>query len=121
MDPGLVSWVSAPHLWSAWFDLLSGNLSATRGTVGSSLLPPLVYRMPIALALVAWGGLRDKRWTIPIGMILAAPVAGLGQIALLAALPALARQDRPSHSATDPHAAQVGADTASDRPEHDEG
>lgn len=74
------------RLWESW---LRDSLGATAG--GSALnqfsLPvPLWIRVPSALALVAWGGLTDRRWTVPVAATLALPVLWPSGFAVLAAL-----------------------------------
>jgi hypothetical protein len=84
-------------LWRDWFSMLQANASRTSGSVGSDLMPPLLYRLPVGLALVVWGGLTDRRWTIPAAMVLVTPVASIATFTMLAALPRL-----QSRSAADP-------------------
>jgi hypothetical protein len=81
-----VSFVVDGRLWESW---LHDSLEATAG--GSPLdqfsIPvPLWIRVPAALALVAWGGLTDRRWTVPVGATLALPVLWPSGFAILAAL-----------------------------------
>jgi hypothetical protein len=68
----VVSFVLAPQLWADWLALLARN-NAT-----DFLLPvvpgPLVLRVAISAGLIAWGGLTDRRWTVPVGAALAVPV-----------------------------------------------
>ena len=53
---------------------------------------PLLVRVPVAVALVAWGGLTNRKWTVPLGAAVAMPVLWISALSVLAALPAL---DRP--------------------------
>ena len=74
------------RLWESW---LRDSLGATAG--GSALnqfsVPiPLWLRVPTALALVSWGGLTDRRWTVPVAAALALPVLWPSGFAVLAAL-----------------------------------
>jgi hypothetical protein len=50
---------------------------------------PLLARLPIALALVVFAALTERRWLVPVCMVLASPVVGWGTFALLAAIPRL--------------------------------
>ena len=45
-----------------------------------------VVRFPLAVVLVAWGARKERPWTLPVGMLLATPVIGLGSFTILAAL-----------------------------------
>jgi hypothetical protein len=76
-----VSFVLAPRLWFDWVDVLVRNQAPT---VSLPVLPgPLALRVAIGAVLIAWGGLTDRRWTVPIGAALAVPVGWftLGAIA----------------------------------------
>jgi hypothetical protein len=50
---------------------------------------PLVARLPLALALTVFAARTDRRWLIPVAMVLACPVVGWGTFALLTAIPRL--------------------------------
>lgn len=80
-----------PQAWRDWFMFLTAHASQATSQVGGLSLPPMV-RVPLAIVLVGWGATKDKRWTIPAGMILAAPVAGVAGFVVLAALPYLERR-----------------------------
>lgn len=79
------------RLWSDW---LSGAIfRVAQEGVGQPTLPvPLFLRLPAAAVLVAWGGLTNRRWTVPAAAALALPVPWFSGLAILAALPALNRQ-----------------------------
>jgi hypothetical protein len=85
-----VSYVLAPAEWAAWIRTLQANEAAPLETLGWYLPVPLLVRLPIALAIVAWGGLTDRRWTVPIAVVVAMPVLWLNSLAVLAALVPLA-------------------------------
>jgi hypothetical protein len=90
-----VSFVLGPGAWSAWVSSLVANAGGPVGTVGWYLPVPLLVRLPIAAAIVAWGGLTDRRWTVPIAVTLALPVVWLNGLAVLVALgPILAARAR---------------------------
>ena len=78
-----------PGLWLQWVRFLAAHASQARGDLGPMPLAPLVYRAPVGVALVAYGALRNWRWTIPVGMVLCTPVFWPGSFALLAAIPRL--------------------------------
>jgi hypothetical protein len=87
-----VSFVIDGRLWESW---LRDSLEVTAG--GSPLdqfsIPiPLWARAPAAVAVVAWGGLTDRRWTVPVGATLALPVLWPSGFAVLAALLPILRE-----------------------------
>ncbi len=86
-----VSVVVDGKLWAAW--LSDAVLRVASEGVDQQTLPiPLVVRLPAAAILVAWGGLTDRRWTVPAAAALGLPVLWFAGLAILAAIPAL---DRP--------------------------
>jgi hypothetical protein len=95
----LLSWVFAPHLWVEWTHLLISQGSKSSHPLGSADFPALIYRLPVAMLLAAWGAHYDKRWVLPIGMVLASPVLWLGTFTMLAALPRLQDRSMPPAAA----------------------
>jgi Glycosyltransferase family 87 len=85
---GALSYGLEPQAWRDWFAFLMAHVGQSGSQVGGLSLPPLV-RVPLAIGLVGWGALKGRRWTIPAGMIVAAPVSGVGGFVVLAALPYL--------------------------------
>lgn len=84
-----LSFALTPDAWSTWIGLLTSNVGAD---VTYPHVPvPMLYRLPFAIALVAWGAWTDRRWTVPVAMLLALPVIWPGSFALLVAVPALSR------------------------------
>jgi len=82
------------RLWIAW--ITNGLLPVSSGVTSQpNIAIPLLIRLPVAIALVAWGGLTDRRWTVPTAAALALPVLWFSGFAILAAIPAL---DRPALS-----------------------
>jgi hypothetical protein len=78
-----VSFALAPQLWRDWVDVLGANT----GTAGvSELAIPLWLRFPIALLVVAWGALTDRRWTVPVAATLAVPAFYLHTLTMLLAI-----------------------------------
>ena len=73
------------RLWAEWFGFLGSTPEG--GSVGQFQIPvPLWLRLPISAVLVAWGGLTDRRWTVPLAATLALPVLWLSGFAICAAL-----------------------------------
>ncbi|WP_407651915.1 glycosyltransferase family 87 protein [Arthrobacter sedimenti] len=93
----------APGLWHEWFVFLINHFGESTGPIGSPFMPPPAVRIPIGIALVAWGALRDKRWCVPVAMVLCTPVLWLGSFTLLAALPRIhaAQRENVEESALD--------------------
>jgi hypothetical protein len=82
-------------LWGEWLRLLSSSArSPATYTYLGIAPPPLVARLPIALAVVAWGAWTSRRWTVPVAAFLALPVIWPSGFAFLAAVPALVIADR---------------------------
>jgi len=86
----VVSAVLAPGLWSDWLHLLASSTESS--TVSGSVPVPLLLRLPVAAVLIAWAAARDRRWLLPIGVLLAMPVIWWGSFALLAGSVALERR-----------------------------
>ena len=86
-----VSAIIAPGLWREWFELLRSSTGSS--TVPGSVPIPLIVRLPIAALFIAWIALRDRRWLLPVGVLLAMPVIWWGSFALLAGCVALRRDD----------------------------
>lgn len=81
-----LSYALAPGLWHDWVSFLLQNAGSSTHAVGSRIVPPPVVRFPLAVLLVAWGAHKQRPWTLPVGMLLATPVIGLGSFTILAAL-----------------------------------
>lgn len=105
----VASYALDPGLWADWVRFLRDNAG---GSSGLAWVPPLVVRLPVALALLAFGARTDRRWLLPIAMLLAAPVVGTGTLALLAAIPRLVVCDQEGASATSPAPAHPTASPA---------
>jgi hypothetical protein len=78
----LVSVVLSPGTWLDWLAFVEANWAVPSPVPVLEIR--LVVRLPIALILLAWGGLADRRWTVFIGVALASPVPYLGWLATLA-------------------------------------
>ena len=86
-----VSLLIAPQLWRQWIDLLVSSTGSS--TVSGSVPVPLLLRLPVAAVVIIWAALGDRRWALPIGVLLAMPVIWWGSFALLTACVALRRGD----------------------------
>lgn len=79
------------RLWAAWVS--NAVLPVAANGVDQSTIPiPLAVRLPAAALLVAWGGLTDRKWTVPVAVAVATPVLWVTSLSVLAALAAI---DRP--------------------------
>jgi hypothetical protein len=86
-----VSYVTIPDAWPRWFEVIVAN--AVKGGTWASVPIPLLIRLPAAVALVVWGARTDRRWTVPVAVMLALPALWYGGISmLLAVIPLLAEQ-----------------------------
>jgi Glycosyltransferase family 87 len=83
------SYIVAPDLWRQWLSLLVRDVGIPLETVGWYAPIPLLIRLPIAAAVVTWGALTDRRWTVPVAVVIGLPIVWLNSLAILAALPAL--------------------------------
>ncbi|HYM53092.1 MAG TPA: glycosyltransferase family 87 protein [Candidatus Dormibacteraeota bacterium] len=88
--------------WADWLRVLGSNAGSDRTfTYLGVAPPPLLVRLPLALAVVAWGAWSNRRWTVPIAALLALPVIWPSGFALLAAVPPLWLADRRSDETAD--------------------
>jgi hypothetical protein len=84
--------------WARWIDILradaSGAGEAAFTTVGWYLPIGLAPRLVAAAAIVAVAGWTDRRWLLPVGVVLAMPVVWLNSVAVLAACVPLWQAER---------------------------
>jgi hypothetical protein len=108
-----VSLLYEPNVWREWIDFIASTPEG--GSVAQFQIPiPLWIRLPAAVALVAWGALNDRRWTVPVAATLALPVLWVSGFAICAALasaplqqsatPRVAREAEPTVPAGAPPA-----------------
>lgn len=86
-----VSFVIAPGTWLDWIKFLATSQATGAGSdyLYESLLPPLWLRGVMAAALVVWGARTDRRWVVPVAVVIAAPVVWITTPAILMAVPRL--------------------------------
>lgn len=84
----LVTWPQVPD----WLAMLSDRWAMPLSDRGLDV--PLLPRVVAAAVLVAWGGLTDRRWVVPVGTILAMPVVWAIALTPLVAVLPLLRQGR---------------------------
>jgi hypothetical protein len=81
--------VFMPLAWQEWLRVLAS--SAGRDGTWAAVPVALWLRLPLAVALVAWGARTDRRWTVPVASMLALPALWYGSLSMLLALIALPR------------------------------
>ena len=80
-----VSLVLEGQLWVDWLAFIGSTPEG--GSVAQFQIPiPLWMRLPAAAALVVWGALTDRRWTVVVAATLALPVLWVSGFAICAAL-----------------------------------
>jgi Glycosyltransferase family 87 len=90
-------------LWQQWIDkeLL---VSLRQPPNQPQIAIPLLLRLPAAALLVGWGGLTNRKWTVPVAAAVAMPVLWVSAFSVLAALLAIGRpelQERPARAQPD--------------------
>lgn len=89
----LVSFVLAPSAWVSWLSLLMAQSGG--GADWTVVTLPLLPRLIAAAALVAWGAVRDYRWTVLVAATLAMPSVWLTALSMAVGLIVLQRRRRP--------------------------
>jgi hypothetical protein len=87
-----VSVAISPGEWVDWIDFLRDSAGDSSGNVYLTPLTltfPLAARLPLALVVAVVAARTDRRWLLPVAMLVASPVVGWGSFALLAAIPRL--------------------------------
>ncbi|MFL5777598.1 MAG: glycosyltransferase family 87 protein [Chloroflexota bacterium] len=88
-----VSALMMPVAWQEWIDVLA-NIAGRDGTWAAVPIP-FVVRLPLAVALVAWGAGSNRRWTVPVASMIALPALWYGGLTMLLAVIALRATDSP--------------------------
>jgi hypothetical protein len=106
-----VSFAIAPGAWFDWVKFLTSSQETGAGANDwySFLFPPLWLRIVAAALLVVWGARTDRRWVVPIAMVISMPVIWVTTPAILVAIPRLRRRTAPVPGA---EAAAVAAEPA---------
>jgi hypothetical protein len=79
-----ISFAVRPDLWRAWIDLL---IAATRAPDWEFIVPITVwFRLPVSVAILAWGARTNRRWTVPLASCIALPVLWVNGFAMLVAM-----------------------------------
>jgi Glycosyltransferase family 87 len=79
-----VSFAIAPSLWWEWVDVLR----AASGAPSPAFVVPIALpiRLAVGAAVVIWGALTDRRWTVPLASAVALPVLWINGFAMLIAI-----------------------------------
>jgi hypothetical protein len=84
-----------PGVWMHWVSFMSHQRHVTHasGYSNSGLpAPSLALRLPVAVVVVAVAARTNRRWLLPVGMLLADPMFNWFAFLLLTAIPRLRRQ-----------------------------
>jgi hypothetical protein len=81
-----VSAVLAPTLWRGWIDLLLRGIEQRQTITGTYISVPFAVRLPIAIAILAWGARFDRKWVVPIAAVLATPILWWNVLVILVAV-----------------------------------
>jgi hypothetical protein len=86
-----VSFLIAPGAWWDWANYLRDSQSngAANNYLFEPLLPPLWIRIGLAALVVVWGARTDRRWAVPVALVIAMPVIWTTTPAVLVAIPRL--------------------------------
>lgn len=71
-------------IWLDWIDTLRVNQDRSLNMVSDQV--PILLRTAAAAGLLAWGAIHDRRWVLPVGVLLAMPVIWPGAAAVLIAM-----------------------------------
>ena len=82
----------APEAWRGWFDLLRRSVTDRQTIEGDYLAIPIWLRLPIGVAIIAWGARTNRRWTVPIGVLLSMPILWVNVFTILIAIIPLRRE-----------------------------
>ena len=84
----IVSAAIQPDAWRRWLDVLTEN--AGKNGTWAAVPIPLAVRLPAAVLLLIWGARTNRRWVVPVGVMLALPALWYGGLSImLATLPLL--------------------------------
>ena len=80
-----VSLAVDPRAWLQWIEVITGSVGKTSGT-WAAIPIPLWFRLPIAVVVVVWGALTNRRWAVPVAAMLALPAFWYGGLTMLLAI-----------------------------------
>jgi glycosyl transferase family 87 len=89
-----VSFALAPSLWPQWVESVAGNANVQLTNTTFAVTVPLLVRAPICVALVVWGALTNRRWTVVASSALALPVIWMNGLSFFVGVIPLLLADR---------------------------
>ena len=102
-----VSFLVAPNLWREYTATMIDNLDYDPGHPYPVPIP-LPIRMALGALIVLWGARTNRRWVVPIAVVVSLPIIWFHGFAVLAACIPLWREDRKAER-------QVSGDRSGDR------
>jgi hypothetical protein len=90
------SFVIAPSAWFEWIQVVATRNPGTADQHAVLTWLPLAVRLPVAAALVVWGALMDRRWVLPVAVLVSMPVIWPNSfVVLLAIIPIVTSAGAP--------------------------
>jgi len=86
MSIAAVSAVIDPAGWRGWLELLGRSATERQAIEGTYVAIDIWVRAPVAVALIVWGAMTDRRWTVPVGVLLSMPVLWVNVLTILIAI-----------------------------------
>lgn len=91
------SFLVSPGLWVEWWHHTFTLASVPDWHTFPNVIPiPIVYRLPIAVAVVWYAARTDRRWLVPVAVTLAIPLLWFAALSILVACIPLYTQKRPA-------------------------
>jgi hypothetical protein len=75
-----------PASWRGWLDLLVRSATERHTIEGTYVAVNIWLRVPVAVALIVWGARTNRRWTVPVGVLLSMPVLWVNVLTILVAI-----------------------------------
>jgi GNAT superfamily N-acetyltransferase len=104
-----VSFAITPDLWRQWVEILATGAGQSAPPGAPHVPIPLILRLPVAAALVAWGASTDRRWTVAVAATLALPTIWPQGLALLLGSSAVGLREQVARGAVARHSKAVGS------------
>jgi len=93
--------------WRAWIEHLGLRLG--RPEAGGALIDFSVWlRLPLAIGVMVWASVTERRWLVPVAVVLAMPLLWVHSLAALVAIQPLWRSAAAEIDMPSPRAARLG-------------